>query len=183
MKCLIFLLLIVPSFAIVYESECFWCLLVGGTLHRITLPLQEDPAFQCVRNTSHYHQLLAVQNASLWRVRECTWANIWATSSPAMTAQTPTLADVLKAVNSTVNQTQDQAETIAILVQLFIVLMTQLFVMFQLSKISKCKEQPRHPFRKPGPVVYITDIPEEDRVKERPYDMTGLLGRDETDKV
>ena len=148
---IVFLFPILGSvFATTYEQECFWCLSVGGTLTQVNYPQSNELVFHCLRNETHASHMFKLQNTSLIQIKNCTWKDLWTPSEflfPETKSENTNL--LIRWVIETINHSSKDNELfknrdgIVVLVQLFLILLTQCYVVKQLCKISNCRAKPR----------------------------------------
>ena len=155
-KLLLLLTILNPALGLMWQNECWWCLLVSGTLVEVKFSDSEQPFLQCLRNSSHSSFLFSLQNVTLTTDSSCTWKKLW-TPDTVNSQYNEDNYDLLKKsiealitiVASDKNGAQDEKLT-AVLVQIFMILLALCFISFQLLRLSACRElfltkRPRKP--------------------------------------
>jgi len=144
---LLCLLVILPlALGAMYELECFWCLAVGGSLTQVNFPQTDEPIYQCLRNRTHATQIFSLHNTSLVKIPNCTWQDLWTPSSISVpNKELHDIKQLLEWTIQNINPTSHEAmsESIVVLVQIFLLLLSQFYVVFQVAKIPCPKYCPK----------------------------------------
>ena len=144
---LLLLFLTVPlTLGAMFELECFWCLAVGGSLTQVNFPETDQPIYQCLRNRTHATHIFSLHNTSLTKIPNCTWQDLW-TPTP-ISIPNKELSDIKQLLNWTkqalnLKSQENYSESVLVLVQIFLLLLSQFYVVFQVSKIPCCKNCPK----------------------------------------